>query len=484
MKRILFAALVIAALQTNISAAGKRRRVSESDESSDPRKSATALVEGDERETVDRRRPVKKRVQQEGKGSVAGIEWLRAEIKATQEATNAMTIATLQAQIAAAKASKKEAEEAVSKIEVATTASSAKTGRGVFAYSASLFGSMFDTVASGFGWGRGSDAGLVGTSVGVAGAPLSIGLENNGNMCYQNAVMQAVHKCVPLRDALRNGFDVKKASLAVGMQMPDYVEHFFATQAGLSGAVTPYNPVEFCTALQAVAPYFKVGVQRDSSEILQILWDRLQAAGVIPIARGNADGFHGIAQQDQLVCADCGLSRRSPMRPDCTFALSLAIPAGVAAHSVAELLAHYSAEEVMTGDEAVACDTCQRNTTQRKTGYFAIHPAQQFMMIQVKRFAYVPATGSRTKRSNPVIFPEDGIILIPDSAGVAHRFRVASVVIHSGTANGGHYWTVTPHGIYNDSIVTPDGGAAMRELLTTGVQRTFGTGYLYFLERV
>ena len=53
-------------------------------------------------------------------------------------------------------------------------------------------------------------------------------------------------------------------------------------------------------------------------------------------------------------------------------------------------------------------------------------------MIQVKRFKLDLLTGMRTKRSNAITMPADGIVVINDSAGVVHRFRVASVVVHAG----------------------------------------------------
>ena len=105
-------------------------------------------------------------------------------------------------------------------------------------------------------------------------------------------------------------------------------------------------------------------------------------------------------------------------------------------------------------------------------------------MIQVKRFKLDLLTGMRTKRSNAITMPADGIVVINDSAGVVHRFRVASVVVHSGCSGGGHYWTVTPHGVYDDASARADGGAAMTELLATGLHGEYGTGYLYFFERV
>ena len=57
-------------------------------------------------------------------------------------------------------------------------------------------------------------------------------------------------------------------------------------------------------------------------------------------------------------------------------------------------------------------------------------------------------------------------------------------MIHSGgTIAGGHYYTITPHGVYNDTSANLDGGAAIQTLLTTGVHGS-GQGYLYFLRRV
>lgn len=369
----------------------------------------------------------------------------------------------------------------------------------------------------------GSSASATGaTVVGGAEAVGVVGLSNNGNMCFQSSLMQALHKCVPLRNLLRAGFEARRAT---GIALPASITEFFATQDALSGAAGAHNPRAFCDAIAdsivarepvyvpgvlasgkmgqvATGTYrdrvvFPIGRQQDASEFLQTFWENLQQAGVVPLAvrkdgegallaYGGDDGFHGIAQQDRLVCdaPDCRLDRRSPTVPDYTFALALAIPPGDAAFTLNDLLAHHVAQETMAGENMVECPECEERTVHKKTIFFTINPAQRFMMLQIKRFEFGDLS---TKRSNGIILPEDGVVTINDSAGVAHRFKVTAVVVHCGGADGGHYWTVASGGVYNDSTVTL-GGDDMRTVLTTGLHDqpgyVDGTGYLYFLERV
>lgn len=493
MKRIFFAVLVIAAFNPDISPAAKRQRIEQEacdvvDVASDVENDcsndmaiARALGseeldhDGGQRAKRRKKQPKTKQLQPKSKRNSStksssahseGLMGLRAEI----ERVRADTLRLAQPRLVALQKERWEKYQAKKEAQEAT-----EKGRTALAYTASFAGSFFSAISSGFGlFSRGP----------VVGGPF-VGLVNNGNLCYQNAVMQAVHKCVPLRDALQANFEAQSAA---GIIMPGYIQEFFATQSALSGAVVPYDPVAFCTGVQAGIidaagrGMFPIGEQKDASEFIQIFWDRLQRAAVVPLVTAVDDGFHGVASQDQLVCAVCGAERFAAQ--ECSTTLSLAIPAGDAAFSLNDLIAHHCAEAVLAGDNAVECDgACAARTTHRKAARFVINPAQQFMMVQVKRFEYL-MTGQRVKRSNPITMPADGVVVINDSAGVAHRFKVVSVVVHAGTANGGHYWAVTPHTVCDDERVIPDGGATMRQLLTTGLQGQYGTGYFYFLERV
>lgn len=326
----------------------------------------------------------------------------------------------------------------------------------------------------------------------LVGAAALVGLNNQGATCYQNAVVQALHKSSSFCAKLKERFD---AQVALGGVISPLITRFFEVLRSLDGNGGAHNPRAFCVSLNANRPDFTLYSQQDASEFLTVLWARLQAAAVVPpdvqknmaqqpIVHPACDGFHGIAQQDRLVCTRCNSVRIAPPIPNYTYMLALAIPLGLGSFSLNELIAHHIALEAMNGGNAVECPTCGSLENHTKEVRFSIFPDQKFIVLQVKRFEF---GGLAAKRSNPIILPENGLVTINDSFGVAHNFKVSAVVVHAGGVGGGHYWTVTPSGVYNDSVVSV-GGDDMKTVLSSGLHDqpgyVGGTGYLYFLERV
>jgi hypothetical protein len=137
-------------------------------------------------------------------------------------------------------------------------------------------------------------------------------------------------------------------------------------------------------------------------------------------------------------------------------------------------------------NQDVFCNNCPAGTKMSAAGEskgLKIRDDEQFIVLAIDRVAY----NARLKcyaRSNKLVTTSnpDGLIFIDNKL-----FRCTGVVVQSGSATSGHYWTVTTAGIFDDEVVTLD-QQALPNLLAEGVnintKKQLGLSYLYFLERV
>ncbi len=325
--------------------------------------------------------------------------------------------------------------------------------------------------------------------------PFAVGLVNSdGACCFMNATVQAMHACAPLRELLQPRLTAWTVP-AVATEASSVVSVFRNTYAALDDitpGAAPYNPQDFVHEVRKAS--FGVGSgHQDASDFFTRLWTRLQIARVTPNSTPEPDvsvdmHFHGVVTSSRLECQVCGASRTALAGVERSCMLALPLPqARVLSVQLRDLFPLFAAEEMLDGGNAVQCSgKCGgRNTKHSKRLEFSVAPEMQFMILQLKRFTFGGVAD--TKLSVPLILDASGIVEFADAQGVLHRFRVTAVVVHSGSTGGGHYWTVTPEGVYNDSTVTLDGGAAMKDLLGSGKHKSgayTGEGYLYFMERV
>ncbi len=350
----------------------------------------------------------------------------------------------------------------------------------------------------------------------------NVGLKNNGNTCYQNAVLQAIHKCTPLRTMLIGRLAIMEDSETLfGSLLP-------TLQALDDDKPSVYDPLVFANFAWGLG--FTPRQTADAHEFLVRLFDNLReqdvtrsADGAIKqrvmpentpmqadIDAGRVDSnelarVYGTQSRECFECSVCG-NKKKGATPARDFALQLPIWNGRASLTLPDLLAKYIEKGAMSADNAVECEKCPKDgsgniarTTQSSWFEYSFEEQQQFMVLSLKRFEHrrdaggnlvmhrVPGAFLETpvfdKIHTPVTFDRSGVVTITDSNGITHTFEISAVVVHEGPADGVHYWTVTPAGVYNDGNPVILGGAAMREVLATGTHGG-GEGYMYFLKRV
>lgn len=312
------------------------------------------------------------------------------------------------------------------------------------------------------------------------------GLVWRDNSCYQNSALQAMFACEPLRTRFHAGL-----SAAAGPHHPVVPSLKAVFDALMIPGAGVFDPLAFHKAVWGITevdargnkkkPFIR-GSQEDASQCVRMVFDILKAQGVIDSVRSKTGSvmyspvIDRLMVSSKLMCQKCFTPRVSA--PENTNILALSLDNKTTPEPISTLVTRFFTKEELRGDERVECGLCKENTVHSKELICGWADNLEFVILHIKRFVdtYVinPVTGSSIEKiKTPVTFPENGVFSVRDKL-----FRVVSVVVQSGSLNGGHYFAVTPHAVLNDSSVT-EGPDAFRELMTTG-RYDRGEGYLYF----
>lgn len=338
--------------------------------------------------------------------------------------------------------------------------------------------------------------------------PASCGLKNNGNTCYQNALLQAMYQCEPLRDLVKEIFR-DNASPYRGFMVPPLLESLRDVFTNLPSSGVVYDPIDFAHNVWAL-PGFKAYDQEDSTDLFSHIAKAFDEGLRRPLKRGQ--GFRAASKiicsrdHERMAVGDSigwgipNIQLNFPQRPEPSYTL----------REMVNLWAYE--EEAIDGIQCAECKVIddpdrikyRKNVeqerplrvTQKKWRYSGKKissveidsRARDFLILTIKRFPNL-----FIKNRTPVTCPayDDlemgyvpaGQFSFVDIHGKRHTFRVVSVVVHRGSIlSGGHYYAVTQAGEFNDWSVelSPE---HLRTLLESGTY-SGGEGYMYFCERV
>ncbi|KAF9570041.1 hypothetical protein EC968_002303 [Mortierella alpina] len=289
--------------------------------------------------------------------------------------------------------------------------------------------------------------------------PRSIGpgLNNLGNTCFLNSVLQCLTYTAPLANLLlsnRHSSTCKSGTFCMMCLMEKHVSRCFTHS--MNDAITPKAIVG---RLRNIGKQFRIGRQEDSHEFARHLIDALQKsclAGYDSKLDNRIKETTAVHQifggyfQSQVKCLRCGHESN-------TFETYLDVSLDIrGAESVQRAFRDYTKPETLSKDNQYKCDKCKVLVDARKQ--MTIYEAPKVLSVHLKRFTF---TGQKINRH--VKFDTKLELNSVMSSNRKHpdlTYSLYAVLVHAGgSCHSGHYYCYvkSSNGIWysmNDSHVS------------------------------
>ncbi|XP_058800435.1 ubiquitin carboxyl-terminal hydrolase 2-like isoform X2 [Phymastichus coffea] len=314
------------------------------------------------------------------------------------------------------------------------------------------------------------------------------GLQNIGNTCFMNSVIQCLSNTRPLLEYLLDNQYLSDINTTTSSMKGALIKAFSEVIEELWKKENKHvvNTLTLKSQIQRFAPRFIGYRQQDAQEFLRYLLEGLHedvnrvTIKPQPILNDIPDNYSDnmkvveswkrylYSENSTIVDLFVGQLRSSlrcivcdhvSVTLDPFWDLSLPIPTRSDSIKLSQCFEHFTKEEVLDGDEKPTCSKCQMR--RKSTKRFSIQKFPKILVIHLKRFS--PMERFRGKLNILVHFPLMGLEL---SAFAALRvqdctYNLYGVANHSGTTYSGHYTAYCKHPYsgewheYNDSRVSP-----------------------------
>lgn len=322
------------------------------------------------------------------------------------------------------------------------------------------------------------------------------GLDNFGNTCYCNSVLQALYFCVPLRKQLvRYHENVGRLGHDKNSILPQLAAlfHDISNHSKRCGVIAPKN---FIKKLKSTNELFNSDMQQDAQELLNyllnevadVLQKRQKAAGGKRVEGQHAaktwihEIFQGVLANETR-CLEC---ETITQRDENFLDLSLEVEANT---SVSGCIRKFCKVETLAHSDKFFCDTC--NSLQEAQKRIQVKQLPYCLALHLKRFKYNEQIGRFTKLSFRVVFPlELRIPLSKENDDDEDFYRLYAVIVHVGSdPSHGHYVCyVQSHGhwlLFDDDVVEVVDEEALQHVFGSTKKNTgvTDTGYILFYQR-
>ncbi|XP_057501438.1 ubiquitin carboxyl-terminal hydrolase 4-like [Actinidia eriantha] len=341
------------------------------------------------------------------------------------------------------------------------------------------------------------------------------GLENFGNTCYCNSVLQALYFCVPFREQLLEYYANTKNLTDTEENLLTCLADLF-TQISLQKKKTGVLPPKrFVQRLKKQNEIFRSYMHQDAHEFLNYLLNELvdilekeshaaktdaetsspppekvangpktiQANGAKkePLVTWVHKNFQGILTNETR-CLRC---ETVTARDETFFDLSLDIEQN---SSITSCLKNFSSTETLNAEDKFFCDKCC--SLQEAQKRMKIKKPPHILVIHLKRFKYIEHLSRYKKLTYRVVFPLE-LKLSNTVEDLDAEYSLFAVVVHVGSGpNHGHYVSlVKSHNhwlFFDDEAVEMIDESAVQTFFGSAQEYSSNTdhGYILFYERL
>lgn len=263
-----------------------------------------------------------------------------------------------------------------------------------------------------------------------------VGLKNLSNTCYLNSLFTQLFMNIPFREFMMN----TRVQDASSFKLLGETQKLFGyMQNSLARFVDPTNLAASIRTYEDT--HIDVSVQMDVDEFYNLLFDRWEGQIVAADVKRKFRSFYGGQLVQQVKSKECPhISER--LEPFSAIQCDIK-----GKSSLQESLQAYVDGEIMEGDNKYKCSTCDRHVDAVKRACLKDIPDN--LIFHLKRFDFNLRTLQRSKINDYFSFPRkidmkpykvEHLMNVPD--GISEDiFELVGVLIHSGTAESGHYYS-------------------------------------------
>ncbi|WOK97636.1 ubiquitin carboxyl-terminal hydrolase 3 [Canna indica] len=324
------------------------------------------------------------------------------------------------------------------------------------------------------------------------------GLENFGNTCYCNSVLQALYFCVPFRDQLLEYYENNKIVTEAEENLLTCLADLFSQISSQKKKTGIISPRRFVQRVKKENELFRSYMHQDAHEFLNFLLNELvdilekeskttkaspEGSSSGKIANGPINPLANGARKEPLVTwvhksfqgiltneTKCLCCETVTARDETFFDLSLDIEQN---SSITSCLKNFSSTETLMADDKFFCDKCR--SLQEAQKRMKIKKPPNVLVIHLKRFKYIEQLGRYKKLSYRVVFPLE-LKLSNTMEDSDTEYSLFAVVVHVGSGpNHGHYVSLVKS--HNHWLFFDDENVEMIDEAT--VQTFFGSAQEY-----
>ena len=376
----------------------------------------------------------------------------------------------------------------------------------VFSYVASLVHRYIDKVDLSNDWA------VVPPHDGKVNAVL--GLHNLGATCYMNSIIQQLYHIKAFRNSILSMPEFPRNNTGEGTPQAIEWSTLFELQllfARLNETASSFAETRgFARTVKINGELIRTCNQMDANEFYNSLFASLETS--LSHVPGREKLLGTLFQGTTVTQVECQAdTKHVSQRQETFYSVSVDVKNS---GNLGRALSNFIAGENMTGDNQYVCSFCNKKVDAVRRTLFQTLP--QVLVIHLKRFEFQMSTMSQIKLHDRCEFP---MVLdmepymaspqkgageqstseepsVPSTELSPYKYRLSGIVVHSGSANGGHYFSYHRHPSdpnrwleLNDTVVSdfdprliPENCFGSKE--EPGAPQTVRSAYILFYERI